>query len=342
MSLIRGTALAGYPDLVADLGADPVPLLHAAGISARDVGEYEVFVSYPGVVKAIESAAASTGARDFGRRLALRQGIDILGPVGVAARTSPTVAEAFVVFEKYLAAYSPALEVSIRRLPNDRDRSFFEFRILEDRLPARSQVIELALGVTLKVFRLLWGSGYRPLLIHLPHERLGTRADYVRYFGCTPRFAERAAGFTIKSADLAKPLSRDEVIHRALMTYLEGVVTPGAPGMTRPVQDLIRQLLPTGAATLRVVAAQFNLHPKTLQRRLAAEGVTFADLIDRVRRETAERYLRDTDLSLTHLARELGYSEQSVLTRSCQRWFGRPPIAHRDSLRSAMADPIGH
>ena len=92
MSLIRGTALAGYPDLVADLGADPVPLLHAAGISARDVGEYEVFVSYPGVVKAIESAAASTGARDFGRRLALRQGIDILGPVGVAARTSPTVA----------------------------------------------------------------------------------------------------------------------------------------------------------------------------------------------------------------------------------------------------------
>lgn len=150
----------------------------------------------------------------------MRKGIDILGPLGVAARTSSTVAEAFVVFEKHLAAYSPALEVSIRRLAEDPDRSFFEFRILEDRLPAHAQVIELALGVTLQVFQLLWGPGYSPLVVHLPHERLGARADYLRYFGCTPRFAERAAGFTIASADLAKPLSRDDVTHRALRPIL--------------------------------------------------------------------------------------------------------------------------
>ena len=337
MSVIRGTALAGFADLVAELGADPVPVLRAAGVNAGDVGEYDRFVSYSGVVQAIEAAAAATGAQDFGRRLALRQGIDILGAVGVAARTSSTVAEAFLVFEKYLAAYSPALEVSIRCLEADPERAFFEFRILEERLPAHSQVTELALGVTLQVFRLLWGPGYRPLAVHLPHERLGARADYGRYFGCTPRFAERAAGFTIASVDLAKPLSRDEVTHRALMTYLEGVITPGAQGVTRPVRDLVRQLLPTGAATVNVVAGQFNLHPKTLQRRLAAEGTTFADLVDGVRRETAERYLRDTDLSLTHLARELGYAEQSVLTRSCQRWFGRAPIAHRRVLRLAPA-----
>jgi AraC-like DNA-binding protein len=53
-----------------------------------------------------------------------------------------------------------------------------------------------------------------------------------------------------------------------------------------------------------------------------------------VRRETAEHYLRDTDISLPHLARELGYAEQSVLSRSCQRWFGCGPSRYRSAVRS--------
>jgi AraC-like DNA-binding protein len=35
-----------------------------------------------------------------------------------------------------------------------------------------------------------------------------------------------------------------------------------------------------------VLARQFRIHPKTLQRRLAAEGTSFAALVDDVRRET--------------------------------------------------------
>jgi AraC-like DNA-binding protein len=85
--------------------------------------------------------------------------------------------------------------------------------------------------------------------------------------------------------------------------------------------------------TLQVIAAQFRLHPKALQRRLASEGTTFAALVDAVRRGMARRYLRDTDMTLSHLARELGYAEQSVLSRSCRRWFGSSPAALRDGLR---------
>ena len=49
------------------------------------VGSYDTFLAYQGVIRAVESAAVATGTPDFGRRLALRQGIEILGPVGVAA-----------------------------------------------------------------------------------------------------------------------------------------------------------------------------------------------------------------------------------------------------------------
>ena len=76
------------------------------------------------------------------------------------------------------------------------------------------------------------------------------------------------------------------------------------------------------------------------QHGLCAEKTTFAKLIDSVRRETAEHYLRNTDISLSHLTRELGYAEQSVLSRSCRRWFGSGPSRYRKAVRAvAPAQP---
>ncbi len=336
MSVVRGTALSNYPSLVAELGGDPASLLQAAGIRQQDAGNYDAFIPYLAAIHAIESAAQATNTPDFGRRLAQRQGIEILGPVGVAARTAATVADALAIFGTYMAAYSPV--IGIRVLPRpDPELSFLTVEFLLDHAPPHQQTTELSLGVSLRVFRLLMGADYTPLKVHLPHEPLTPRADYVRYFGCTPEFAAPAAGFTVRTADLSRPLHRDDVAHKAVVDYLNGI-TPHDAGIVESVRIIVRQLLPTGAATLDVVANQFNVHPKTLQRRLADEGTTFAALVDQVRRDAAERYLRSTAMSLTHLARELGYAEQSVLTRSCKRWFGTGPAAYRNSARApAMA-----
>ena len=332
MSVVRGTALSNYPSLVTELGGDAVGLLRAAGIRDRDAGNYDAFIPYRAAIQAIESAAQTTGTPDFGRRLAQRQGIEILGPVGVAARTAATVADALRIFGTYMAAYSPV--ITIRVLPlADPQRSLLAVEFLLDSPPPHPQTTELSLGVSLRVFRLLMGADYTPLKVHLPHDPLTPKADYVRYFGCTPEFASRAAGFTVRTADLGRPLHRDDVAHRAVVDYLNGI-TPRGAGIVESVRTIVRQLLPTGAATLEVVADQFSLHPKTLQRRLAEEDTTFAALVDQVRKDAAERYLRNTAISLTHLARELGYAEQSVLTRSCKRWFGAGPAAYRNRTRT--------
>lgn len=113
MSVVRGTALANYPSLVAGLGGDPATLLRAAGVRDQDVGNYDAFISIRAAIRAIESAAAVTATMDFGRRLAQRQGIEILGPVGVAARTAATVGDALAIFNTFMAAYSPVIAIRI-------------------------------------------------------------------------------------------------------------------------------------------------------------------------------------------------------------------------------------
>ncbi|MGH3960421.1 AraC family transcriptional regulator [Mycobacterium sp.] len=338
MSVIRGTCLTGYPALVTELGGDPGSLLARAGINQSDVGCFDAFITYLALIHAVESAAATTQTPDFGRRLAQRQGIQILGPVGVAGRTSETVAEAFETFEQYLSAYSPAISVSISRgLENlDSTVSFLEFKILIPHPPAHPQTTELSLGVALRVLRFLLGAGYAPTLVDLPHPPLTARADYLRYFGCPARFGSSRAGFTLATEDLQRRLVRDEMAHRVVLDYLGTVVDRHRPTMSSSIRELIRQLLPTGHATVPVIADQFRLHPKALRRRLVYEGTTFNAVVDDVRCEIAERYLRDTDMTLTHLARQLGYAEQSVLSRSCQRWFGASPASLREKWQTRV------
>ena len=339
MSVVRGTALSNYPSLVIELGGDPAGLLRAAGVREADVGNYDAFIPYPAAIRAMESAAEATATPDFGRRLAQRQGIEILGPVGVAARTAATVADALAIFNTFMAAYSPVIAIGITPLA-DPQRSFIALQFLLENAPPYPQTMELALGVSLRVFRLLMGPDYAGLAVHLPHDPLTPEASYVQYFGCKAYFAQRTAGFTVRTADLSRPLSRDDVAHRAVVDYLSSI-TPVGAGIVESVRTIVRQLLPTGAATLEVVAAQFHLHPKTLQRRLADEATTYAALVDQVRKDTADRYLLTTGISLPHLARELGYAEQSVLTRSCKRWFGTGPTAYRNTTRSRPAPGMG-
>lgn len=335
MSLVRGTSLQGFTSLVRELGADPVVLLERAHLSPSTVGDHDSFVSYRSVVAVLEAAAQQTGAGDFGRRLATRQGLEILGPLGVAARTAPTVGAGLQAVEQYMCVYSPALAVGVRASAGD-PVAAFEWRIVAERPPAHRQAAELALGVACRVFRLLAGEDFLPTSVQLRHEALTDRSAYVDYFGCPVEFSTATYGFRFPAAVLARPIQADGAVHSVVHDYLSTIVVPTGSTTADAVVRLIRRMLPTGGLDLDLVADQLAQHRRTLQRQLAAQGTTFADLVDQVRRDEAERYLRDTDMPLGQLSGVLGFSEQSALSRACRRWFGSSPSQVR---RSARNDP---
>lgn len=89
------------------------------------------------------------------------------------------------------------------------------------------------------------------------------------------------------------------------------------------------------AGTKADIAALLSMHARTLQRRLRGDGSTFEAICEDVYKETTLRLLRETDIPLKQLAGALGYAEQSVLTRSCNRWFRTSP----SRIRSAGMKP---
>jgi AraC-like DNA-binding protein len=328
MLLVRGSSLTGFAPLVASLGGNPREVLALANIDPDDVGARDRFIPLRNAIAAVEDAAVVLNVADFGRQLALRQSVDILGPVGLAARTAATVADAFTILGTYMNAYSPGIATRITPHP-DPALARFEFDFLLNPPPPQAQAVELALGVTVRMLQLFMGTTYRSVAVHLPHPALSTNADYRRYFGCPPHFNEPIAGFSMRATDLQRPLTHDTLAHQLALNYLSNTVGQHTRGLADTLRSVVRQLLPTGDLTAEMAARQFGLHPKTLRRRLAAEGTSFAELLDQTRRDIAHRLLLDTDLSLNQVCRQLGYAEQSVLTRSCKRWFNTTPTAYR-------------
>jgi AraC-like DNA-binding protein len=95
------------------------------------------------------------------------------------------------------------------------------------------------------------------------------------------------------------------------------------------VNQRIAQFLPNEPVTLGSVASALNMTPRTLQRALAGQGVTFGELLEFVRIERAEILVSTSSASLTEIALQLGYSELSAFSRAAKIWFGQSPYMMR-------------
>jgi len=71
---------------------------------------------------------------------------------------------------------------------------------------------------------------------------------------------------------------------------------------------------------------------RTLQRRLQEEGTSFQQLLDDIRRELAGEYLGLGEMAMGQIAYMLGFADQSILSRACQRWFAMSPRQYRQKL----------
>jgi AraC-like DNA-binding protein len=84
--------------------------------------------------------------------------------------------------------------------------------------------------------------------------------------------------------------------------------------------------------SLEQLAAHLDLSPRTLRRRLAADGVSFSALVDEGRRDKALRLLRSSRLPIERIARQLGYTSASTFVRAFHRWTGKTPVQYRRAV----------
>jgi AraC-like DNA-binding protein len=323
--LLRSSLLTGFGSLVQDLRGDPEGLLQRFNIRPDIEHCGETFIPFRQACALLEYCADTLSCPDFGMQLSTRQGLAMLGPIAVLARNANTVESALTSISNYLHVLTPALRVRQEIALSARFiRVHIELR--EPGLVSSRQMLELFMGNGQSITQLLVGAKEYGLAMHFPHQRLGPQSLYNQFWGCETLFGADFCAVDLPIHVMQHRISgADEETARVAAEYL-ATQHGGAPADLRgEVCHLIRTLLPTGHGNIRLVAEQLNLHPRTLQRHLAAEGHVFEQLLDAERKALAISYLAEPRLRLTQIAGMLGYADQSALNRSCQRWFSKTP-----------------
>lgn len=130
----------------------------------------------------------------------------------------------------------------------------------------------------------------------------------------------------IPQALLQSPcLLADPDLHDMMIARCKAVAGAGGPG---GLSNRVRQALMDDSGCspgLGTLARQLNLSPRSLNRRLAAEGTGYRALLDEVRQTLARELLWHSDLAVEGIADRLGYRDPSNFNRAFRRWFGVSP-----------------
>jgi AraC-like DNA-binding protein len=336
--MVRAAGLRGLGPLIDRLGGDGDELLTRHGIPPAALDADEAVIRASAAGRVLQVAAAELGCPDLGLRLAERQDAGILGPLAIAIQNSPTVGDALDCMTRYLFVHSPALSVGVLPDPEGRPGVIGLRYASADRGRLRPQVADLGLGLMHRIILLMLGGGYGLRSVHVPHPPLAPVSRYTGFFGADVRFDQRDAVLRVPAGIVSTEVPGGDLLLRDIaLDYLSSHYSAPGQSVTGRVRVLLGQAVGSAPVRIADIARMLQLHPRSLQRRLAAEGSTFEAVLDSVRRDVAGHLITSTDLPFGQVTAMVGLTEQSALTRATRRWFGQSPRALRRGSASRLS-----
>jgi AraC-like DNA-binding protein len=178
------------------------------------------------------------------------------------------------------------------------------------------------------------GLGAAVKAVHFTHAEPSYRAAYDDTFGAPVLFGQAHNALQVDPILMTLRVSM-------LPRYVFGVLAARADALLQALDDaqsmrgqverLLMPILHTGEVGMDVVARTLGVSRPTLFRRLKAEGVTFAEVLDQLRRRLALSYLNGRKVSVNETAYLVGFSEPAAFSRAFKRWTGSSPNAMKNA-----------
>jgi AraC-like DNA-binding protein len=175
------------------------------------------------------------------------------------------------------------------------------------------------------------------------HRRSSLPVPLQAFFGCDIRFGSNVDEVVYGKSAVATPVvSADPFLNALLERYCEEATSQRryqTSDWRTKVENAIVRLLPHGEAQAPEVCRELGVSLRTLSRRLESEGLTFAGVLENLRRELAARHLREPDLPISEIAWLLGYRRSSSFNHAFKRWTGGTPGSLRANGNARTRSP---
>jgi AraC-like DNA-binding protein len=318
-------------DYLRERGFDTAPLLVSVGLDERALDEPDRTIPAARYLKLWQQAEHLTGDAQLGLHVGEQIRPGKYGVLGYVMMSCETLGESLLRQLRYqdLVGKSGRSELL-------RSAARCELRWLAEMSRSSRHIAEEHVASWVAFARWILGApGRDPLEVWFEHPAPAVLDEHEKLFRCTLRFGQPHTAVVFSAELLDLPLrDKNPDMRRLMDRHAETLLAQhvqGEPEITREIRAAIAQQLADGVPPIERVAAQLQISPRTLQRRLASVHSNYKDLVDDVRRRLALRHVDNRQLSLPEIAFLLGFSEQSSFQRAFKRWTGLPPGRYRES-----------
>ena len=264
---------------------------------------------------------------DIGCRVVTAQSVFDLDAIGDAVLAAETPRDAF----KRIAAAFPRHSSHEIFYITPTGTGICIHEALAMRMPADAAHVlqQYVAMLALHLCRLATGESAPPVGFAItPHPQVGT-AHLQPWLGddvTVSDSGELRIEIPASVLDLRLPWTAPGVLSMHKSRHLDRI---GAASLSDSARVLIDWMLAEGEPTVDRLAAAAGRSRRTTQRMLASEGTGFAALLDEVRHRRALLQIAAGGAAVADIARDLGYSNPSSLTRAVRRWTDESPRALR-------------
>lgn len=322
----------GLLQLAISKGVDKAALLAQSGVTEAELDDQDARIPVRRYVALMRAAKALTGDGALGLHYGEQVDIAEVSILGLIGQASETALEAFQQLNRYVRL----IVETDNEAGGDRFGMVFEgggLWMVDNRLDPNDfpELTESAFAQLICGPRRL-DPTYRVKAVHVTHARPAHAAEYERVFGAPVVFGAARNAVQLDEAWVGRRVAR-------LPRYVFGVLTHHADELLATleasksfrgrVEALLMPSLHVGPPSMDAIAAKLGVSRQTLFRKLKAEGVTFAGVLDELRYRMAADYLGARKVSVNETAYLVGFSEPAAFSRAFKRWSGSSPRAMR-------------
>lgn len=309
-------------------GCDSTALFREAGLDERLLDDPTARYPVDRTTRLWRLAVAATGDAAFGLKVASAVTQTTFHALGYTLVASATLQEAFERVVRYFRIVTDAGELQLQRQGRE---YHFEMYPPAGLQPA-DEATDAFVSVFVRMCRALAGRDFAPLRIELRRASPPDRAAFERILRAPLVFGAPATRIVFAAEDFERPLegSNPELARHNDAIVLKHLARLDQGDLRARVAAALIERLPHGEPSQQEIGAALHLSTRSLQRRLAADGVSYQDVLEDTRRTLATSYLADPEYSVSEVTYLLGFSDTSSFSRAFRRWTGQSPSAFRD------------
>ncbi|MEM7152387.1 MAG: AraC family transcriptional regulator ligand-binding domain-containing protein [Myxococcota bacterium] len=309
------------------LGVDTASWLEGSGLAVDTLDDPEAVIRLDVFAELSRNAVAMSGEPALGIVVGSNLVTSTHGALGMAAVSAASMAELLDLLRRFIASRISVLGLT-HEVEGERVR--IEIRELLPLGYPRTMVLEAVMLSVKNVLHDASMGACQLLGAEFPFPTPEYLALAEEAFGCPLVFDSPRACFWIPRAALARPPRMAdpralELAARLCERELDAL------GSGRSFEIRVRRIMlerPLGFPSFPTVARRLHVTPRTLDRRLRAEGTSYRTILDDLRRRMATDHL-ESGTTIDEIAYLLGYTDTANFRRAFRRWTGSPPSRFR-------------